>query len=315
MNGARKTTAKNTKMMIMRNEGLGIRNEKELPPASYLLTPTSIGTLALEAMLIEVSVTPKPGLVDRNNSGAHRDMSFFTFIKSASALRNSFEEFAQAGENFCDTEIKNFFPVIRKIGIEAEKKMFAATDGINTHKGEIFSLGLLSACAGFLAKKKISLTPEEITQAAAKMCAGLCEKDFAEVRSKDKKSLTKGERVYIEHGITGIRGEAEAGYPIVMNIALPALKKYLSQGKNLNDALVFTLINIMAEAHDTNIISRHDIETAEQVRQRAAEIIKKNYGLEEIYKFDRELIDAYISPGGAGDLLAVTYFLFSLNCF
>ena len=86
-----------------------------------------------------------------------------------------------------------------------------------------------------------------------------------------------------------------------------------------NFVLVFCgkifITKIPSEAHDTNIISRHDIETAEQVRQRAAEIIKKNYGLEEIYKFDRELIDAYISPGGAGDLLAVTYFLFSLNCF
>ncbi|MDY6404866.1 MAG: triphosphoribosyl-dephospho-CoA synthase CitG, partial [Synergistales bacterium] len=303
---------KNTKMMIMRNEGLGIRNGKELTPVSSFLTPASIGTLALEAMLIEVSVTPKPGLVDRNNSGAHKDMGFFTFIKSACALRSSFEEFSQAGENFCGTEIKNLFPVIRKIGIEAEKKMFAATGGINTHKGEIFSLGLLSACAGFLTKNKIPLTPENITKTAAKMCAGLCERDFAGVYEKDKKFLTKGERVYIEHGITGIRGEAEAGYPIVMNIALPALKKYLSQGKNLNDALVFTLINIMAEAHDTNIISRHDMDTAEQVRLHAKKILEDGINIEEIYKFDEELIKNYISPGGAGDLLAVTYFLYKI---
>ena len=298
---------------------LGSRNEEvgtEKTPHPSPLTPNLIGTLALEAMLIEVSVTPKPGLVDRNNSGAHRDMGFFTFIKSAAALRDSFEDFARAGENFNEIEIKNLLPVIRKIGIEAEKKMFEATGGINTHKGEIFSLGLLSAAAGYLTKNKISLTPENITNLASKICAGICEKDFADVHKKDKKFLTKGERVYIEHGITGIRGEAEAGYPVVINAGLPALRKYLSQGLNLNDALASTLIHIMAEAKDTNIISRKDLDTAEKVRKRAADLILNNkLTLGEIYKFDRDLINSYISPGGAGDLLAVTYFLFQLETF
>ena len=278
-----------------------------------LFTPDLIGTLALEAMLAEVSVTPKPGLVDRNNSGAHRDMSFFTFIKSAAALRGSFEKFAEAGKNFDSTEIKNLFPVIRKVGIEAEKKMFSATEGINTHKGEIFSLGLVSAAAGYLAENKKFFTPEDVAGTAAKICAGLCEKDFAGVHEKDKKFLTKGERVYIEHGITGIRGEAEAGYPVVIKNSLPALKKYLSQNFNLNDALAFTLIHIMAEAQDTNIISRKDFTTAERVRQRAADLILNGITLEKIYKFDRDLIYEYISPGGAGDLLAVTYFIYAME--
>ena len=298
---------------LIRNEELGIRNEKTKNNSAL-----KIGTLALEAMLIEVSVTPKPGLVDRNNSGAHRDMGFFTFLKSAAALRNSFEEFARAGENFNDAgKIQNLFPIIRKIGIEAERKMFAATDGINTHKGEIFSLGLLSAAAGYLAKNKISLTPENVTNLAAKICAGICKRDFAGVLEKEKKGenfLTKGERVFIEHGITGIRGEAEDGYPIVINTALPALKKYLSQNFNLNDALAFTLIHIMAEANDTNIISRKDFQTAERIRKRAADLILKNeLTIEEIYKFDNDLISEYISPGGAGDLLAVSYFLYALT--
>lgn len=308
------TNGETKKQVGSRNEEVGTKNT----PHSSLLTPHYIGTLALEAMLIEVSVTPKPGLVDRNNSGAHRDMGFFTFIKSAAALRDFFEEFARAGENFNESEIKNLFPIIRKIGIEAEKKMFEATGGINTHKGEIFSLGLLSAAAGYLSNLPVgqTLTPENITDLASRICAGICERDFAGVREKYKKNkkLTKGERVYIEHGITGIRGEAEAGYPAVINAALPALKKYLSQGLNLNDALAFTLIHIMAEAKDTNIISRKDFETAERIRLRAADLILNNkLTLEEIYKFDRDLIDAYISPGGAGDLLAVTYFLYVLS--
>ena len=142
------------------------------------ITNNEAGALALESMLVEVSVTPKPGLVDRNNSGAHKDMDFFTFMKSAASLARSFEEFSEAGfesgikflkfnftnkniKNSADEVLQNLFPVIRKIGIKAEKKMFKATNGINTHKGEIFSLGVFCACAGFLSGMKEKITAEK----------------------------------------------------------------------------------------------------------------------------------------------------------
>lgn len=279
------------------------------------MTSEEIGTLALEAMLLEVSVTPKPGLVDRNNSGAHRDMGFFTFMKSAAGLRSSFEDFAEAGivggvKKFLPREI---FPYIRKIGIEAEKRMFSATGGVNTHKGEIFSLGLLSACSGYLSGSGREVKAGDVMKTAAEMCRGICERDFAEVKTKSPESLTKGERVYIEHGITGIRGEAEDGYPAVRNISLPALKKYLDDGFNMNDAMAMTLIHIMAHAQDTNIISRHDILTAQEVMINAKKMISSGFGLDDIKRLDDDFISKWISPGGSGDLLAVTYFLYALS--
>lgn len=279
------------------------------------MTSEEIGTLALEAMLLEVSVTPKPGLVDRNNSGAHRDMGFFTFMKSAAGLRSSFEDFAEAGivggvKKFSPREI---FPYIRKIGIEAEKRMFSATGGINTHKGEIFSLGLLSACSGYLSGSGREVKAGDVMKTAAEMCRGICERDFAEVKTKSPESLTKGERVYIEHGITGIRGEAEDGYPAVRNISLPALKKYLDDGFSMNDAMAMTLIHIMAHAQDTNIISRHDILTAQEVMINAKKMISSGFGLDDIKRLDDDFISKWISPGGSGDLLAVTYFLYALS--
>ncbi len=279
------------------------------------MTSEEIGTLALEAMLLEVSVTPKPGLVDRNNSGAHRDMGFFTFMKSAAGLRSSFEDFAEAGivggvKKFLPREI---FPYIRKIGIEAEKRMFSATGGVNTHKGEIFSLGLLSACSGYLSGSGREVKAGDVMKTAAEMCRGICERDFAEVKTKSPESLTKGERVYIEHGITGIRGEAEDGYPAVRNISLPALKKYLDDGFSMNDAMAMTLIHIMAHAQDTNIISRHDILTAQEVMINAKKMISSGFGLDDIKRLDDDFISKWISPGGSGDLLAVTYFLYALS--
>ncbi|MBR0251381.1 MAG: triphosphoribosyl-dephospho-CoA synthase CitG [Synergistaceae bacterium] len=279
-----------------------------------MITNKIIGTLALEAMLVEVSVTPKPGLVDRNNSGAHSDMGFFTFLKSAAGLRSCFEEFSEAGhaggtKNFSPDKI---FPYIRKIGIEAEKIMFDSTNGINTHKGEIFSLGVLSASAGYLAGMKQNINPEDVMKTAGMMCKGLCERDFAEAKTKSPEQLTKGERIYREHGITGIRGEAESGYPVVRDYALPALRKYIADGLCLNDSLVMTLIHIMAHNDDTNIIARHDLSVCEEVKERSRDIIMNHGGIDEIRRLDDEFIKRNISPSGSADLLAVTYFLFTL---
>lgn len=286
-------------------------NKNLFPPLTSGEGISVIGRLALEAMLVEVSVTPKPGLVDRRNSGAHKDMNFFTFLKSAAGLRNCFDDFAKAGSK--SKSPSEMFSVLRKIGLVAEKNMFSATEGINTHKGEIFSLGVLSACAGYLAANNEVLTAEKILSLASVVCAGLCDSDFAETRTKSPELLTKGERVYLEYGIAGIRGEAEAGYPIVREAGLPALKKYLADGLSLNDALAFTLIHIMAVNFDTNIISRHNMRTLGEVCDAARQIIDEGICIRKINMFDKEFIRRNISPSGSADLLAVTYFIHSLT--
>ena len=96
-------------------------------------------------------------------------------------------------------------------------------------------------------------------------------------------------------------------------VALPALRGYISRGMSMNDALCMTLIHIMAHAHDTNIISRHDMNTAQEVMRTAGEMIASGFGIEDIRRLDGEYIERWISPGGAGDLLAVTCFLHSLE--
>ena len=277
------------------------------------MTSKTIGTLALEAMLVEVSATPKPGLVDRNNSGAHRDMCFFTFLRSAASLRSCFEEFAESGYTggITHTHTADIFPALREIGIRAEADMFAATEGINTHKGEIFSLGVVSAAAGYLAGKNETLTAERVLNLCGEICAGLCGRDFAGVR--EKPNPTKGERAYIQHGIAGIRGEAEAGYPCVRDAGLPALRKYLAEGLSMNDALVMALVHIMAVNYDTNIISRHDLKTAREVMTIAENIIAGGEGLDALRRLDDEFIARNISPSGSADLLAVTYLVHSFQ--
>ncbi len=108
------------------------------------MNATWIGKMATKAMLYEVSTSPKPGLVDRYNSGAHEDMDYYTFIASASSLTNGFQTLANMGESLCLDSIDTLLAKVRPVGIEMENDMFRATKGINTHKGMIFSLGLVT---------------------------------------------------------------------------------------------------------------------------------------------------------------------------
>ena len=272
-----------------------------------------IGRLAVEAILVEVSATPKPGLVDRENSGSHKDMNFFTFMKSAAALRAYFDDCALDGASH--RSAAHMLRGLREIGLEAEEDMFSATGGINTHKGEIFSLGIISGALGYLYMHGIPVNVDSVLETVKVICAGLCKRDFSKTRKKSSELLTKGERVYLEHGISGVRGEAENGYPVVRNHGLPALRKYLADGMSMNDALAFTLIHIMAENVDTNIIARHDLSTAKEVMQISSRLINEGLTIEKICALDDEFIRRNISPSGSADLLAVTYFLHELDTY
>lgn len=277
-----------------------------------------IASLAIEAMLYEVSATPKPGLVDRNNCGAHKDMDFFTFMKSAAALHSAFDDMTLAGVHARHSNITSMWQELRQAGVKAEKLMFSSTHNVNTHKGEIFSLGLFCGCAGWQLGKSKRLNADTLTELTAEMCQGLCEKDFLKIKGKHEEELTKGERMYIKYGCTGIRGEAESGYSTVKNISLPVLRKLMTRNIPVNDALVQTLLYLIAETTDTNILSRHDMKTAEYARDYASKVIDKGgifteEGQNSLYAMDKDFIERYISPGGCSDLLAVTYFLFNLE--
>ena len=268
-------------------------------------------------MLCEVAATPKPGLVDRVNCGAHRDMDFFTFMASAAALHSAFDDMTQAGYSARGASSPcAVWPALRAAGREAEARMFEATHGVNTHKGEIFSLGLLCGCAGWLAGQGEALSAENLTALAAEMCRGLCERELAPLREGEDQ--TKGEQMYLRYGCTGIRGEAESGFRTVREISLPVFRELMAGGTSVNDALVQTLLHLIAGTADTNILSRHDMETAEYARARARGVIDLGgvltaEGRAGTEVMDRDFIARNISPGGCSDLLAVTYFLFRME--
>ncbi len=278
-----------------------------------------IAEYAVESMLYEVAATPKPGLVDRANNGAHNDMDFFTFMSSAAALHDTFDRMIKLGIQKQSSPIQELLPLLRKEGRSAETKMFEATGGVNTHKGMIFSLGILCGCCGWILgrnDKEYGLSSDGVCEAAKQMCKGICERDFSHLESG--KDMTKGEQMFIRYGFKGVRGVAESGYEVVRNISLPVYRMLKRMDISENAALVHTLLYIMREIDDTNIASRHDLDMVQMVKMKAAKIIDaggmlSQKGRQMILDMDAELINKYVSPGGCADLLAVTHFLYRVD--
>lgn len=263
---------------------------------------------AVRALLYEVTTTPKPGLVDRRNSGSHNDMDSFTFMSSAAALGGYFEACTRVGRETAALPAAETFAQLRPLGCEAEGEMLAATHGVNTHKGAIFSIGIVCAALGRL-DRALWREPARVTAEAAAMTAGLTAQDLAGVTAET--AVTAGQKLYLQYGITGVRGQVEAGLPAVLDYGLPALEQGLALGYGINRAGCGALLAILAHSTDTNIIARSSRE-----RQLAlADALQKDladtpYPDEAVLtEMDDRFIAENLSPGGSADLLALTYLL------
>lgn len=271
---------------------------------------------AVSGMLLEVSTTPKPGLVDRNNSGAHRDMDFNFFMRSTASISFYMYEFAKAGFNH-DGDLKELIYKIKPIGIKAEENMFKETHGVNTQKGIIYLMGLVCTSSGFLIKQGKPFNSEDICSTVSNICKDQVEDEFKSISKKE--SLSSGERIYLKYGIKGVRGEASKGLPCVVLKGLPFLKEGLLKGLSLNDSMVQSLIGIMSLVEDTTVISRHNADALyDFVHIKAKEALDlggmfTKEGKEAITEMDKLFIENNVSPGGAADLLAVTYAIYDIE--
>ena len=239
----------------------------------------TLGEMAENALLAEVHFTPKPGLVDEANNGAHRDMDVPLFERSAHALRPCFEEFVRLG-------LQGASPAaLQQAGVRAEQAMFAATGGVNTHKGAIYSGALLLHAAGRL------LSDEE-----ERSLCGLAAQTAAAIPAP---TGTHGAAVRAQCG--GIRTEAVSGYPTAQ-----AVLRQLRQSGPL-DALLLS----MSRLDDSTLWHRGGAEGAQLVRSRAADILAAPASEREarMRRLDAELIERNLSPGGSADLLAMAFFL------
>ena len=243
---------------------------------------------AVAALVEEVSLTPKPGLVDKNDSGAHQDMDLTLMVKSANSLRHYFFQAASLGIHGPD----NLPEKLQQAGIDAEKEMLSATGGVNTHRGAIYSLGLL--CAG----------------------KALCIADRGEQACKNASLIAKqlhiptlpthGEIVRRSYPVTGPREEAFGEFP---NVCL-ALRLLLS-GSTETDVL----LKLISEIDDSNVLWRGGAAGLKYIKKEAAAILAAPdvERIDLISKLNEQCVKKNISPGGAADLLAAAIFLFSVE--
>lgn len=265
-----------------------------------------------QALLQEVYLTPKPGLVDKRNSGAHRDMNVKTFEKSVWALRSFWASFVSKGIATAKLKEWQILAEIRPLGMAAEKAMLEATGGVNTHKGAIFAFGLVCTALGRLYVKNNnapdhSIMPAQIFDLVSKFAKGLT----AELQNyPENLPLTHGVRLYREYGLTGARGEAEKGLRTVADcLAQFSDKEYVD--------LHHILLWLMAHNDDTNVVHRGGIEGLTFVKQQAVYILRyvtnKSALIAALEALDDKCIQRNISCGGSADLLALTIFFLSFG--
>ena len=259
--------------------------------------------LAHRALLREAFLTPKPGLVDRRNSGAHADMDLGLFVASARAIRPWWTTFFDCGLTGGGLD------VLRRHGLDCEQAMFAATGGVNTHKGGIFAFGLLSGAAGRLVGQGRALSRAALSAEVAALGAGLVE----EMRLVGP-AASAGVRLFHEHGVTGARGEAASGFATVRTRALPGYDRLRAAGFGETVALHGALLELLAFNVDTNLLARGGPEGL-AFMQREARSLRARGGVHApafalaIERLDEAAIARHLSPSGSADLLAVTWFL------
>jgi triphosphoribosyl-dephospho-CoA synthase len=273
---------------------------KAAAPFHPLLDADRLAELALQALVAEAELTPKPGLVDRRGSGAHSDLSLDIMRRSASAIAPYFTAMAAAS---CIAPMdQQLRAEVAAIGREAEAAMLRETGGSNAHKGAIWVLGLLVTATA----QSGSLHPGAIAKDA-----GLLSQLPDSARPQ---LVSHGDLVRSRYGAKGARGEACAGFPHVVKVGLPALRAARERGLSETNSRLSSLLTIMAGLEDTCVLYRGRDEGLQTVKQGAREVLASGgpgcaAGDEMLRRFDRALFARNISPGGSADLLAATLFL------
>lgn len=273
----------------------------------------AIAALGHEALRREYELTPKPGLVDRRNTGSHRDMNLATFQASATALAPFFGRFVLQGGDSALLPAAAVLETLRPIGLEAERAMYAATGGVNTHKGSVFAFGLACGAVGRLAALGLEIDADAVCDEVASITSGLVERELGGARE----TRTAGEAIHRRYGFPGARGEAASGFATVRHGSLPVLRQALADRDDSDRALHAAFLHLLEHNPDTNLVARGGLDGLTFARDAAA-ALRQAGGVDaadyrsRLEALDDAFIARSLSPGGSADLLAMTWFLMRL---
>jgi len=253
-----------------------------------------VGRAAIAALYDELALAPKPGLVSFVDAGSHTDMDASTFVRSLFALRHYFARIAMLGA------VRAPFAALEALGVAAEARMLAATGGINTHRGAVFTLGLLSATAGLVGGRFGALRLRE----ALVTTWG----DALHARRR-RASASNGRRAAQAHGLRDVGDEAALGFPIVFEHAVPALARARAQGLDGRRARLQTLFEVIAVLDDTNLAHRGGVLGLRFAQAQARAFLcaggaARPDALAHAQAIHQAFVARRLSPGGAADVLA-----------
>lgn len=258
-----------------------------------------LATLAVHALIAETELTPKPALVDSRGPGAHADLSPALMRRSAHALQGEFELMALV--SFHKVPSPELWEDLGAIGRSAERSMLLITQGINTHRGAIWALGLLVSAAAMG-----SNSPKTISRWAGRLAQ--LQDWNAQMQQSNGSSAVR------RYHVSGARGEARAGFPHVITIGLPMLYRSRRQRASETSARLNALLAIMRSLDDTCLLHRGGLTALNAARSGAAAVLATGgaasvQGLKRLQQLDCDLTSLNVSPGGSADLLAATLFL------
>jgi len=261
------------------------------------LTPQAIGRAATLALHDELALSPKPGLVTLVDSGSHDDMDAHTFMRSLFALRGYFVRIAGLGAAGAP------FEALERCGIEAEARMLAATGGINTHRGAIFTLGLLCAAAGAVADTHPAPGAELLRGTLLRRWGG------ALAARATRASTLPGGIAARRYGLRSASAEAALGFPALFETALPAMQVATARGLARQRVLLDTLFHVMAALDDSNLAHRGGLEGLRHAQHAARGYLAaggaaRPDAVAAAAGIARDFVARRLSPGGAADTLA-----------
>lgn len=263
---------------------------------------------AIRSLHAELVLYPKPGLVSLVDNGSHADMDAAMFMRSLFSLRHYFIQMTRAGAQAAS------FGALKEYGMHAERHMLIATNGINTHRGAIFSLGMLCAAAGYCHARSLPLSAENLRCVLTQQWGAALLTHANPVVAK----LSNGLCVTHLYAVNGARAEGAQGFPVVFEIGVPQLLKSFARGAQVSEAQVDTLFSLMAQMSDTNIYHRGGADAAAMVSQAAGKFMQSG-GTAQTDWQSRALechhlfVSHNLSPGGAADMLSASWFVYQLT--
>ncbi len=266
--------------------------------------PYIIAHLATQALQAELDTTPKPGLVDCHDNGAHTDMDYALMCRSIRALHPYFTRLAVMGSDAALPSHES----MAAVGMEAERAMFAATEGVNTHKGALFSMGLavVSVAHEAFVHGADNVGAEAVRSGIMRLAAGFPDTSGTHGSAAKRRAMAEeGAAVTVK----GALDNAREGYQQLFGAWLPYCSAQLADADPL--ALHRTLLRIMCDLDDTNIIFRAGMAVAETVKEES-ETLLDGFSEAALQRMNTSFVERNISPGGSADMLSLTLFVCSV---